>query len=119
MIAAIITRLKTGKIKSVIPFGTIDTPAPPYIVVKQEVAMSGNGHNIRVTVHMKPDQQQALDDFVRDDLSTLLSEWAGTSHNGAYNQLDKGIDEFPVLIIGNDDGTIAMERVFLLPSVLF
>ena len=119
MIPAIIARLKTGKIKNVYPFGTLDKPPRPYIIVKQEVAMDGNGYNIRVIVHMEPDQQLDLEDFVRNDLSILLSEWGGVSHNGAYNQLDKGISEFPFLISQNDDGTIAMERVFLLPSILF
>jgi hypothetical protein len=119
VLAAIITQLKTGRIKSVIPDGSRDTPATPYIVVKMDRSMIEKCENVRVIVHMEPDQEQDLRDFVINDLSVLLSEWGGYSHNGAYNQLDKGIDDIPILISDNDDGTIAMERVFLLPSILF
>ena len=91
---------------------------PPYIVVKPEKESAGNGRNFRIIVHMEPGQQIFLEDYVRETLLTLLSEFSASSRHGALNQLDYG-EDWSDIIIGNDDGTIAMERVFLMPSRIF
>lgn len=118
MLTKIVEQLKTGSITNVIPFGTVPLPAPPYVVVKPERDTIGRGRAFRVIVHMQPGQNIFLEDYVRETLVTLLSEFVAASRHGNINQLDYG-DEWSDIIMGNDDGTIAMERVFLMPSLIF
>lgn len=119
MIATIVRRLKAGTITNVFPFGSNENPEPPYIVVKKEEDPLGRGYVVRIIGHMLPDNQIDLENYMTEDVSNLLSEFDITSLSGNTNQLDKGVDGFPVIIPGNDDGTIAMERSFLMPSIMF
>jgi hypothetical protein len=118
MLTKIVEHLKTGPITNVIPYGSLPLPEPPYIVVKPERDTLGRGRAFRIVVHMLPGQQIFLEDFVRETLYTLLSEFTSASRHGNINQLDFG-DEWSDIIIGNDDSTISMERVFLMPSLIF
>ena len=118
MIDKIVTQLKTGTIKNVVPFGGSKLPAPPYIVVKPETDPLNRGIVYFINVHMQPGQQIFLEDYVNEDISDLLDDFGSTTRHGNYNKLMTE-EEFSVIIMDNDDGTISMGRRFLLPSRLY
>lgn len=118
MIAAIIDRLKTGRITNVVPYGSAPMPEPPYVVVKVEDQFNGYV-GYRIITHMMPGQQLFLDDYVREDLSDLLSFYECDDRHGAHHRLDGGFEEGNETYTNNDDGTISKERVFLEPSIKF
>ena len=71
----------------------------------------------RIIAHAEPDQQTFLADYLFTELSTLLDGYTAATRLGNYNQvLSDG--EWGDLIGNNDDGTISMERTFLVPSRL-
>ena len=118
MLDKIIAQLKTGRITNVVPYGSANTPAPPYIVVRPEADGLGRGTVYRIFVHMIPGQQIFLDDFVRGDLTDLLSDFHSTTRHGGYNRLFTE-QQYGDIVVSNDDGTISMERRFLMPSMMF
>lgn len=118
MLSKIVARLKTGSIKNVVPFGSI-AQNPSYIVVKPERAENGIGRRFRIIVHMKPDQQEFLEDYIFNELSTLLTDYQVESRHGNLNQLIMEDDNYTDITISNSDGTISMERCFIMPSKLF
>ena len=118
MITKIVERLKTGTIKKVVPFGVEHLPAPPYIVVKPERDSVGRGRLYRIIVHYLPGQNTFLEDYVINDLSDLLDNFSAESRHGNYNTLLTEND-YTDIVISNDDGTISMERTFLLPTRIF
>lgn len=118
MIDKIISRLKTGRIKNVVPYGYGENAAPPYIIVREEQDSLGRGIVYRIIGHMLPGQIIFLEEYMRSDISTLLDNYVITSRNGNVNELmteqyNSGT------IANNDDGTISRERRFLLPSIVF
>ena len=98
-----------------VPFGTEILPAPPYIVVKTEKDPINRGRVYRIIVHMMPGQQTFLEDYLLNDLSDLLDNFSANSRHGNYNVLLTE-NNYTDIIITNDDKTISMDRVFLLPS---
>jgi hypothetical protein len=114
----IVDRLKEGRIKNVVPYGEDQLPKPPYIVVRPERDPLNRGRKFRIIVHMKPGQNIFLEDFVYKDLSDLLDNFGAYDRHGNYNILLTEND-YTDIIIANDDKTISMERVFLLPSRIF
>jgi len=114
----IVEQLKTGRVKNVVPFGSKNLPEPPYIVVKPESDPLGRGRAYRIIVHMSPGQNIFLEDYVRNDISVLLDDFAATTRNGNYNKIYTE-QEYDDIIIQNDDKTISMGRIFLLPSKIF
>jgi hypothetical protein len=115
----IVARIKTGRITNVIPYGySSGTPAAPYVIVRLDPDLAGRGESVRIITHMLPGQNASLREYVRKDLSDLLDDYAVEDSNGNYNQLMTEND-FTGIVIGNDDGTISMERRFLLPSMIF
>jgi hypothetical protein len=119
MITAIVTKLKTGPYKQVIPFGYGSLPAAPYIVVKQEQDILSRGTAFRIIAHFLPGQLVAMEAYIRNELSTLLSGFSGTTSAGNNFTLLDDYNVFPETIISNDDSTIAMERVFYTPDLMF
>lgn len=118
MITKIIEQLKTGSIKNVVPYGVEQLPAPPYVVVRPESDTADRGRAFRIIVHMQPGQNIFLENYVFNDLSDLLDNFASRSRHNNYNVLlTENI--YSDIITSNDDGTISMERVFLLPSRIF
>ena len=115
MFTVIVARLKTGSIPDVVAFGTSTLPAPPYVVVKPERDALGRGRAFRIVPHAEPDQQVFLEDYLREELSTLLDGYTAESRLGNRNQVYSEND-WSDIIGNNDDGTISMERVFLVPS---
>jgi hypothetical protein len=113
VITAVVAMLKTGTVKNVVPFGS-KTPAPPYAVVKGEYE-GGFGRRFRIIAHMAVGQQTFLEDYIRSEVATLLDGATLTSRHGNVNKLELE-EEFGDIVASNDDGTISMERCFLLPS---
>jgi hypothetical protein len=118
MITKIVAQLKTGKITNVVPYGVEKLPAPPYVVVKTETDFLNRGRLYRIIVHMQPGQHTFLEDYVMNDLSDLLDNFSAESRHGNYNTLLTE-NEYIDTLVSNDDGTISMERSFLLPSRIF
>lgn len=111
MLPKIVKRLKTGSVKNVVPYGK-KTPAAPYDVVRLETLEMGRG--IRVIAHRTPEDDIALENYVFDELSTLLSGFTDADRFGnRFTVLDSG--EWTEVVTGNDDGTISMERLFYVP----
>jgi hypothetical protein len=115
MITAIINRLKTGSIREVVLFGDSDrVPEPPYVVVKTETGPIQNRY-IRLIVHMNQGEQDLLEDYIFHELTTLLGKqvWLTGRNGGQFRLFNAEMWSEPIL--GNNDETIAMERVFILP----
>jgi len=117
VITKIIERLKTGSIKNVVAFGNT-LPTAPYVVVKLESDPLGQGRNYRIIAHYKIGQGTYLEDYVVDELSTLLDKYEALTRHGNYQKL-YATQQMSGIITENDDNTIAMERVFLAPGIIF
>lgn len=114
MITKIVSKLKTGTITNVVPYGS-KLPSPPYIVVKP---IGGEDTRVfEIFVHMMQGQQTYLEDYVFDDLSTLLTDYKTTSRHGNYNKVYDQESYSDIII--NDDGTISMSRFFEVPFKLW
>lgn len=118
MLTKIVERLKTGAIKNVVPYGTASLPAPPYIVVRPEEDALGRGRLMRVFIHMSPGQQIFLEDYAFNTVPTLLDDYDADDRHGNYNEV-LATPEYGDIVTNNDDGTISMERRFLVPQVMF
>ena len=118
MITKIITQLKTGTIKTVVPYGYGATPTTiPYVVVKRESVMNMQWR-WRIIAHMKPGQNITLDDYVFKEVPTLLNNLAITTRLTNTDKLGRS-DEYSDVVGQSDDGTISMERIFYSPHILF
>lgn len=118
MLTKIIEQLKKGKIKRVYPYGFKRDPGTPYIVVKPEKDPLLRGRVFKIIIHFDPGQNILLEDYTRKDVPTLLNEFTTTTRNGNILRLER-TEDYEDIIIGNDDGTIAMECSFLQPGMLF
>jgi hypothetical protein len=116
MLVELVSRLKDGPIKNVVPYGYTSRPSPPYIVVRPE--SNAEGRLYRIFVHMSKGQQIFLEDYAFNTLPTLLDNYATTDGAGNYNEALPQRD-YGDIVVDNDDGTISMERRFLVPQVLF
>ena len=120
MYSQIITRLKTGTIKNVVKFGR-SLPAAPYIVVREDVGINPQEIEYSVIVHMQPNQEYYLKEYVMKDLSELLEGFSAYDEDGNFNVLRSELTggNWSGIIGNNDDGTISMERRFHMPFILF
>jgi hypothetical protein len=118
MITRIIEKLKTGPIKNVVPYGTVPLPSAPYVVVRTEADGLGRGRIFRIFVHYLPGQIIWLEDYVFGYLTTALRNYEALSRHGNRNMLLTQQD-YKDIIPNKDDGTISMERRFLMPSRFF
>lgn len=117
MLAAVINQLKTGTITNVVPYGSA-LPAPPYVVVRPERDPLDRGRVFRIIAHYQSGQQAWLEDYIFNEVLTLLDNFMGESRHENDNQLLTE-QEYTDIIVDNDDGTISMERRFLMPSRTF
>lgn len=117
MTKAIIDKLKTGSISNVVQYGSA-RPAPPYIVVRPERDPLDRGRVYRIIVHYSPGQQAWLEDYIFNEVLTLLDDYSAETRHGNDNRLWTET-EYTDIIVDNDDGTISMERRFLMPSRTF
>lgn len=117
MITKIVEQIKTGAVTNAIAFGEAKLPSAPYVVVKVEQDIAGNGWTYRVIAHFKAGQQKFLNSYVVNDLMVLLHKFGATTLAGNYQML-YATGEMSGIIADNDDATIAMERVFLAPGYI-
>ncbi len=118
MLNGIITRLKEGRIKNVIPKGGDTLPNAPYVVVSIE------GPELRVWVHFKPGQDDWLEDYWRVDLPELLEGYVFRTRAGNIAKIYrlKGVytvPEYSKIVTHNTDKSISKERRFSIPAFLF
>jgi hypothetical protein len=92
-------------------------PNAPYVVVKPEKDPLGRGRIFRVIPHFPPGSQIDLEAYTFEELSTLLDDYQTDSRNGNTNDV-LSEQEWTDYVSNNDDGTISMERVFLVPMML-
>ena len=118
VITKVVEKLKTGKIKNVMPYGEDQLPAPPYIIVKTERDPVGAGTIYRIIVHMTPGQNTFLEDYTKGDIADMLDNFAAYDRHGNYNMLLTQ-NSYVDTIVNNDDGSISREAVYLLPSKIF
>lgn len=114
MIEAIKNRLKEGSITNVIRFGE-DLPQPDYVVVKSE--RTEYGRLIRIIAHANAENISILEPYIFTELSQLINAYNFTATTGEEFSL---IDvEWNDIIGQSDDNTYSMERVYLLPMMLY
>lgn len=118
MITAIVTKLKTGKVKTVIRYGQDMGASIPYVVIRIEKDPLERGQIIRIIGHYAPGQDLFLDDYMDNDVIELLDGFSGVDRFGNKNIL-RVLNDYTGIVIDNDDGTISKERRFLMPSLTF
>lgn len=119
MITAIINRLKTGTITTVIPRGTnLVNITPPYVVVWGPELIPSPGDEDRgknqyfISAHFSRGYVNQLDDYIYNEVVDLLDKYRATMRDGRIATLY--ISGAPSNIIeGNDDETISKERTFI------
>ena len=124
MINKIIERINTysasvSKPVNVVSFGG-SLPAPPYVVVKQELDSGGAGTAFRIIGHFNPGQQDALRNYMRQTIGEALDDFAATSAAGNYNELNQDpLSMLGPIINTNNDNTISLERLYYMGDRLF
>jgi len=111
MLTKIIERLQTGSISNVVQFGA-QLPSSPYVCVKPEVGVVGR--DLRIIVHYDQGNNSALENYIFNELSTLLKDFEYTDANG-NDVMVKDAGSYTDIAATNDDLTISMERLFYLP----
>ena len=122
MITKIVQALKGGLSSaiSVVTFGDLETPNPPYVVIKQENDSASRGTVYRIIGHFSAGQQLFLEDLMRKDIPEILDDFKATDRNSNLNQLEIADNNtLPELIISNDDKTISMEILYFKPDRIF
>lgn len=115
MIDAIKARLQTGSIPNVIKFGE-GYPSAPYVVVKAE--REARGRTIRIIAHANEAEIALLEPYIFNEVQTLVYDYDFTDANGNGFQLED-IKEWTDTVAQSDDNTYSMERVYLLPMMLY
>lgn len=115
MIDAIKARLQTGTISNVIKFGE-GYPSPPYVVVKAE--KEARGRTVRIIAHANESDIALLEPYIFNEVQALVYDYDFTDGNGNGFQLED-IKEWTDIIAQSDDNTYSMERVYLLPMMLY
>jgi hypothetical protein len=118
MITKVVAKLKTGSLKTVVPFGTKPT-AIPYVVVKQEKA-PGNETRFRIVAHAAQGQQSILNAYIFHELSDLMTGFEADDVNTNHFKIEEPNEKEWVGVAAiSDDNTISMERSFYAPLLLF
>jgi hypothetical protein len=119
VIKAVVDRLKTGSIKSVVPFGNSATvPPPPYVCVKPEPGAMNDRQNFRIIVHRKQGEQVLLEKYIFGELGKLLnpSVWLAKAGGGKFRVMNNADWYGPYA--EDSDKSIVMERIFYAPKRL-
>ena len=118
--SAIVKKLKTGSIKSVILFAdTMEIPAPPYVVVKTEVGRIPGTRQWRIFAHTHQGRLDEIEKYIFSELPELLlsnekePKVRLKDDEGRLYQLHSG--EWFDVRLEDSDKTIYMERIFFLP----
>jgi len=112
--------ISVGKPVNVVEFGESSLPAPPYVVVKQEVDAGGAGTAYRIIAHFNPGQQKALRKYIRGTIGNALDVFSATNSDGNFNELKSDFDALPSTIVAsNDDQTISSERLYYMGDRIY
>jgi hypothetical protein len=115
MIFKVLERLKTGSVTRVYLYGTDHGPDAPYVVVKEE-PFPGRGTQLRIFAHFLPGQQKFLRTYIRETLLDLLDDYEAESDDGNRN-IVLSENQISDTMISEEDGTISMWRLFLIPDL--
>ncbi|NIU83400.1 MAG: hypothetical protein GWN64_07955 [Candidatus Thorarchaeota archaeon] len=116
MITAIITQLKTGSVSNVVAkFDGKVNLVPPYVVVWEDIR-SGRLSGVYVAYHNVPGTSDLVDDYMTEEVLTLLDKVILTDASGNKFRLED-TNEVSQLVEDNDDHTISKDRLFLLPKL--
>lgn len=118
MLTKIIAQLKTGNIKNVVAFGVATMPSTPYVVVKPAMDPLGRGRLIQIFAHFAPGSNLFLEDYIVDELPTLLKDFHASTRHGNTQQV-QDLYEYEEVVTENDDKSISMKRTFLVPGKVF
>lgn len=110
MLDKVVAQLKTGTVKSVVPFG-FPLPPVPYVVVREEPAPGLGYTRYRVIAHYLPGQLLALRSYIRKEVFNLLDGKKLTGTGGNVNVIES-LGEIGNFVAENDDKTISQERTF-------
>ncbi len=122
MIKAIIDKLKIGSISNVIPFGqNVSNPNKPYVVVWQgeptQQAGTENGNNeFFVNAHFPKGWINEITDYIEIEVYQLLHNQILTTRDSRKVKI-QATSRIGRIIMGNDDGTISKDRVFITPGI--
>jgi hypothetical protein len=111
---AVYNAVKAGSISSVVFFSDSFKlrPPPPYVVIKPE---AGEGRvNFRIFAHFSPGQQDALDRYIRYELTELMAVPKTLIGNKRF----KSTGAWENTQANNDDGTISAARTFYVPVII-
>lgn len=111
MIDAFVVQLKTGTVKNVVAYPD-KSPTKPYLVVKAESRPELGRTDYRVFVHGDQSQKLWIRKYAKADVYNLLADRRLTSAYFGCTNLVRSSDYFSETPVLNDDGTIAMERLF-------
>jgi len=118
VVNALIEKLKTGSIKSVVLFGDQTTSLKtPYVVVKPESGAGDGQRQWRIIVHEKVGMYDSLSKYLFQELDELLVNKNGakvfiTDEAGMYRLYASGYTDIQT---DTSDSTIFMERLFIQP----
>jgi hypothetical protein len=111
MIDVIVSELKKGSVKAVVPFGSSTLPAAPYLVVKEEPTPVLGRTTYRVIGHWPKGDILGVRRYMRRDVYNLLANKTLTSPNTGAKNLVESAQEIGTLVLENDDKTVSMERL--------
>ena len=112
---AIINKLKTGTIPTVVLFSDQDVfPEPPYVVVKPEIGVVINTRQYRIIAHMMQGQFDDLQNYCLIELDKLL-----------LNEVEDEESRYKLYVGGytditpeQTDNTYFMERIYYSPLTI-
>ena len=123
MLSAIVMKLRTGSISNVMPKGGVQVnPPPPYVVVwgpsfiPQPGSDNLGKNQYTVSVHYKKGFVNQLDDYIMNEIQSLLHKQRLLTRDGRYVTIYVSAVVSDT-IEGNDDGTISKERELLTAAI--
>lgn len=119
MLDLIVAQLKTGPWKRVVPFGS-KVPEAPYLVVREEpnTATTNGRTRYRITGHHKPEYYMDLRSYMRSTIYDLLNEKELTGSDNRRIVVSEERGSLTECTAQSDDGSISIERAFLVPDIL-
>jgi len=113
---AIIRKLKTGSIPTVVYFSDVDTfPAPPYVVVKPEIGVLEGTRAFRIIVHERKGMADKLSDYTLIELDSLLAGNIDDREGSRYKLLPNGYTD---ITPEPTDNSFFMERMYYSPLTI-
>ena len=113
LVNAIIKKLKTGTIPTVILFSDQDVfPDPPYVVVKPEIGIIENTRAYRIIAHYQRGKFDLLERYVLNELDSLLLGDIDDDDGARYKLYVSG---FTDITAEPTDNSYFMERIYYTP----